>query len=297
MKIKSLALITFLLIGSLAKAQDGAIGAGGVSLGGGGGSSSGGTMPITGSGNTVTTDIPLIDGTETWNNGALAFSAIRINITNTASAATSSLLKLQIASANLFNVDRAGVVELAAQTKLSSDGDGILKFTKNAGTDPVQLEFGGAAYLRVEGNGLAIYNPSLASYYDLTARNITASSGILDVSGITKARAGITLGNSATPSISSSVPSVASGFGTSPSLSTSSSGGALSFRLTVGSGGIATTGALNFATAATAWNCMVSDLTGGIATRQTAGTTSQATITSASAWAAASVLLFICASY
>lgn len=271
--------------------------------GGGGGGSTGAHLPATGNGLTITSDAPLVDGTSTWNSAGTTFHALRVNITSTASAAASSLLQLRVGSANIFNIDKAGVLELGGRSLLSSDVNGDLLFTKNDGSNPIQIRFGTAVNLRVEGTGLAVYNPSLASYYDLTAKVITSTGGT-DVTGTainrsqTQNRNGLGMGNSASNTIGSTVPTISSGFGSSPTLETSVSAGTHAFRVNVGTGGVATSGvvALN-STAATHWNCFVSDFTGGIVTRVTADTTNTVTVTGASAWAASSILQFVCGAY
>lgn len=54
-------------------------------------------------GGTVTASAPLIDATQTWNSGATLFSAFKINITNTASAANSLGFDLQVGGTSRFN--------------------------------------------------------------------------------------------------------------------------------------------------------------------------------------------------
>src|SRR5215831_7066782 len=61
-------------------------------------------------GATVTTSTPLINLTQTWNASGVTFTAIKANVTNTASAAASLLMDLQVATASKFNVDASGNV-------------------------------------------------------------------------------------------------------------------------------------------------------------------------------------------
>lgn len=51
---------------------------------------------------------------DTWNNAGTVFSGIKLNITNTASAAGSKLIDLQIGGSTFFNVDKSGQVALLA---------------------------------------------------------------------------------------------------------------------------------------------------------------------------------------
>jgi hypothetical protein len=57
---------------------------------------------------TATTDVNALNITQTWNNAGVTFTGIKSNITNTASAAASLLLDLQVASASVFNIQRDG---------------------------------------------------------------------------------------------------------------------------------------------------------------------------------------------
>ena len=53
---------------------------------------------------TQTTDRPILDLAQTWNAGAVTFTALKANITNTASAADSKLIDLQVGGASKFQV-------------------------------------------------------------------------------------------------------------------------------------------------------------------------------------------------
>ena len=88
-------------------------------------------------------------------------------------------------------------------------------------------------------------------------------------------------------------PSISSGFGTSPSVS--SSKGPYSFIVNVGTGGSATSGVVAMpAIAPAGWVCAVTDQDHNIATRESAYTTTTVTVTAASAWNASDHLLFVC---
>lgn len=47
----------------------------------------------------------IYDLSDTWNNAGISFSGIKINVTDSASAAGSKLLDLQIGSASKFTVE------------------------------------------------------------------------------------------------------------------------------------------------------------------------------------------------
>lgn len=56
------------------------------------------------------------DMSETWNNGGTTFNAIKFNITDTASAADSNLLNLQVGGTTLMKVTKVGKIDLSAVT-------------------------------------------------------------------------------------------------------------------------------------------------------------------------------------
>lgn len=60
---------------------------------------------------TFTTATNLIDIAATWNGAAVTFMGLKLNITNTASAAASRLIDLQVGGSSKFSVDTAGVIQ------------------------------------------------------------------------------------------------------------------------------------------------------------------------------------------
>lgn len=91
----------------------------------------------------------------------------------------------------------------------------------------------------------------------------------------------------------STAPTATSGFGTSPSITGS---GTAAFRITVGASGTPSSSTvIGFGTAPITWNCMASDQTTNITGRQTASSSTSATITWSAAPSLNDVLLFQCA--
>lgn len=64
--------------------------------------------PLTLTGGTVTTALPVLDMTQTWNAAGVTFPGIKFNVTSTASAAGSTLLDLQVSSTSQFKVRKDG---------------------------------------------------------------------------------------------------------------------------------------------------------------------------------------------
>lgn len=72
------------------------------------GSTSGSALTLTGG--PVLASAPLIDATQTWNGIAATFTALRVNVTNTASATASLLMDLQVGGTSVANIRRDGRV-------------------------------------------------------------------------------------------------------------------------------------------------------------------------------------------
>lgn len=68
---------------------------------------------ITITGGTVAANTPPVSITQTWNNAPTTFSGILSNITDTASAANSKLIDLQVGGISKFNVDKSGNMTFA----------------------------------------------------------------------------------------------------------------------------------------------------------------------------------------
>lgn len=63
--------------------------------------------------------VPLYNLTDVWNSAGTVFTAIAMNVTNTASAAGSKLLDLQVSSTSQFSVDPAGGISWPASVTLT----------------------------------------------------------------------------------------------------------------------------------------------------------------------------------
>jgi hypothetical protein len=119
------------------------------------------------------------------------------------------------------------------------------------------------------------------------------------------ASGGISLGSTPNMLISSTAPTISSGFGTSPSITANN--GPVAFRVNVGTGGTAGTGVIGLPTAATGWNCFCNDMTNTVVATflckmitSTTTTATLVTITPASvlgAWVASDILAVSCFAY
>lgn len=68
---------------------------------------------VTLGGATLTASAPVLDLTQTWNSSGVTFTGLKLNVTDTTSAAASLLLDLQVGGSTKFNVTKAGSVVTA----------------------------------------------------------------------------------------------------------------------------------------------------------------------------------------
>ena len=80
---------------------------------------------LTVGGKTVTTDAPIINLSQTWNNAATTFTGLKLNVTNTASAGGSKLLDLQVSGTTSFSVSPSGNLSGIFSTAATSGGTAI----------------------------------------------------------------------------------------------------------------------------------------------------------------------------
>lgn len=170
---------------------------------------------------TVTSSSPAFDVTQTWNGSGVTFTAATINVTDTASAAASKLLDLQVGGASKLAIDKTGALTIAGTYKLSAGGGSFL-FDHDVGingwlvvkTRSIQLEGAnlgvqmglvGAMDVAIARNAagvLEINNVTLGTYRDLLLRNLTAS-GNISASGNVTVTGNLTTnsGSAASPAI------------------------------------------------------------------------------------------------
>lgn len=77
---------------------------------------------LTLTGATVTTSQPILNLSQTWNAGGVTFTGYKFNVTDTASAAASLLMDLQLGGVSQFKVDKAGNTVTIGSVKFGSAG-------------------------------------------------------------------------------------------------------------------------------------------------------------------------------
>lgn len=200
-------------------------------------------------------------------------------------------------SANVYTSTN-GAFGWASGTKsaIRSSADGVIELQNIAGTDFTRLNFGGttSAFPALKRNGGQILI------------RLADDSGDGDIiAGGVGGKSAYRIGSSNVLLVSATAPTISSGFGTTPSIS--GSNGTAAFEITVGSGGVASSGVIGLPAAANGWNCFSTDITTETATafvtKQTGSSTTTATLTNyttagvAGAWTAGDKLRVSCFAY
>jgi hypothetical protein len=116
----------------------------------------------------------IYDLTDTWNNVATTFTAVKMNVTDTASAAGSMLIDLQVAGASKFSVTKAGVGALTGALSLGGS------LTLNAAANAIWSNADNTHYFSTFAIGAT---PSLYTTYDGSNIDVLSSAGVRDSVG------------------------------------------------------------------------------------------------------------------
>jgi hypothetical protein len=81
----------------------------------------------------------IYDLTDTWNNGGTSFNGIKLNVTDTTSAAGSKLLDLQIGTNSKFNVSKTGKVTATGIVESTTGGFKFPDATTQTTASPTTL--------------------------------------------------------------------------------------------------------------------------------------------------------------
>ncbi|NBR68428.1 MAG: hypothetical protein EBT79_14375, partial [Actinobacteria bacterium] len=118
----------------------------------------------------VTTSAPLLDLAQTWNAGAVTFTGVKLNVTDTASAAASNLLDLQVGGVSKFAVSKAGALTIPSTTSLTSTQAQFPLGSVVAGNSP------GISFLTATNMGLGANASNLAVWAGgIIAQNYNAT--------------------------------------------------------------------------------------------------------------------------
>lgn len=126
----------------------------------------------------------IYDLTDTWNNAAISFNGIKLNATDTASAAGSKLVDLQINGTSKFLVGKTGTVTATGLIESTTGGfrfpDGTTQTTASvggAGTVTSVTGAGSVSGLTLTGNVTTSGSLTLGGTLSLTSGNVTDALG------------------------------------------------------------------------------------------------------------------------
>lgn len=106
---------------------------------------------------TKTASAPLLDMSQTWNNAAVTFTGLKLNVTDTTSVTASLLMDLQVGTVSRFSVNKGGVVTFASGLNIqTTPGSGTWSFTPTAGSKQIQAFDGAILSLNPLGNNVGI---------------------------------------------------------------------------------------------------------------------------------------------
>jgi hypothetical protein len=127
-------------------------------------------------------NVPISNLTTTWNNVATTFTGIKLNVTDTASAAASLLMDLQVGGSSQLSVAKNGDLLKSTDTLL----DGAFyrsggSFTSNNSIYTLRQSAGNASWLNMGSSGILLLNTSFfgwvssnpASNSQTTGRDLT----------------------------------------------------------------------------------------------------------------------------
>lgn len=251
---------------------------------------------------TATTNVNALNITQTWSAAGVSFSGVLVNITNTAStAATSYLQDWQMGGTSNIRF----LIGASAGIEFNNTTTNFIKAT--SGTLNI-----GAGTLLLNGNvSMQGGNPTIGMGNGVDVNISRVGAGIFGIGtgaagsiagGLQLASIGFSSGHIA---YSVTAPTIASGFGSSPSIPANN--GTAAFTVNVGTGGSASSGVLTMPAATTGWDCIATPsgapqaaaVTDSAPTSTTSVTLTNYTLTTgvALAWPASTVLNVHCVGY
>lgn len=140
---------------------------------------SGASAPLSLAGGTVSASTPVIDITQTWNNGAVAFDGIVINITKTAADSASNFIRLRRDTFDIIKLGQNGDLSIGPGSLTANTinaGSAIytsyVSLSSSAGALYFGAGAGDVALQRNAANILEVNSGTLNAYRDLKLRNL-----------------------------------------------------------------------------------------------------------------------------
>jgi hypothetical protein len=133
----------------------------------------------------------IFDLVDTWNDGATTFTAVKMNVTDTASNASSLLMDLQVGGSSKFKVQKNGAVTFSNGT-IISDAGGV-DFATNSVFRSGAIGFGASSDAILGRRGAANLRFGAADAAAPVAQTLSVQSGTAGASALTCSISGTTL--------------------------------------------------------------------------------------------------------
>jgi hypothetical protein len=124
---------------------------------------------------TITVSNPVLDATQTWNNGGVTFTGIKANITDTASAAASLLEDLQVGGSSKYKVSKAGTVTIAGDIDHDGSNVGFFGVTPAARPSALTQTYSTASATHSNPTATALTHTAVAGTTDGTLVDCTGT--------------------------------------------------------------------------------------------------------------------------
>lgn len=199
---------------------------------------------LTLTGATVTTSNPVFNLSQTWNSSGVTFTGLKLNVTNTASAAGSLLADLQVGGASKFTIDKGGKALSVSQSGVSLGWTSSYGFQYNSGADGsiINTVLNGTAAISMvagAGGGIFVVSNNLFAFTNSTSNSSYSAAD----SGFARNAAGVIEVNSGTAGTfrdlklrhliaGGTAPTIGGSCGTSPAIA----GGDTGAQITAGTG-------------------------------------------------------------
>lgn len=115
----------------------------------------------------ITANAPLLNATQTWNGAGVAFTALKLDVTDTASAAASPLMDLQVGGMSKFKVDKTGAATIAGAGTFA----GAVSGTYMVASIGVNLRSDGGTYVLGAGDDVQLARDAADTFGQRRAAN------------------------------------------------------------------------------------------------------------------------------
>ena len=139
---------------------------------------------------TKTASAPVLDMSQTWNNAAVTFTGLKLNITDTASNAASLLMDLQRGTVSQFSVNRIGTVTFSNGAVFSTAGG--MDFGTNTVSRSGAINFGPSSDASITRRGTANLRLGTSDVAAPVAQTLSVQSVVTGTSNIAGANLTIT---------------------------------------------------------------------------------------------------------